>query len=246
MDENIVATLKAISAATERHAGDPDGTESRTELDSHANMPVVGIQAFILGHPGKRVDVSPFSPDYEPLEAELVDAAVLYCDKYTGESYVMVLRNAIHVPSMNNNLIPPFIMREAGIIVNDVPKIQVNNPTEEHHAILFQETGLRIPLSLWGTFSYFPTTKPTKDQLMEPPDVYLITPTRWDPHNDAYAFNEEAMLDWEGNMVEKKHRDYRIVLEDVSEDPVMVEALSISSVEQKAIDCYYSLERRNW
>jgi hypothetical protein len=227
-----------VRQQNERQASDPTGTESRTESDSHANMPVVGNQAFILGHSGKRVDVSPFSPDYKTLEAELIDAAVLYCDKYTGVvSYVMVLRNAIHVPSMNNYLIPPFIMREAGIIVNDVPKIHVNNPTEEHHAILSQETGLQIPLSLWGTSSYFPTTKPTKDQLKEPPDVYLITPGRWDPHNDAYAFNEEAILDWEGNMVEKKHRDYRIVLEDVSEDPVLVEALSIAC---------YSPERRNW
>jgi hypothetical protein len=32
--------------------------------------------------------------------------------------------------------------------------------------------------------------------LKESLDVYFITPTRWDPHNDAYAFNEEAMLDW--------------------------------------------------
>jgi hypothetical protein len=72
--------------------------------------------------------------------------------------------------------------------------------------------------------------------LKEPLDVYLISPTPWDPHNDAYAFNEEALLDWEGDMVEKKHQDYRIVLEDVSEDPAMVESLSISSVEKKAID----------
>lgn len=74
LDESLVATtVKAISAAAERQANDPDGTGARTELDSHANMPVVGNQAFILGHSGKRVDVSPFSPDYKPLEAELVE-----------------------------------------------------------------------------------------------------------------------------------------------------------------------------
>ena len=27
-----------------------------------------------------------------------------------------------------------------------------------------------------------------------------LTPDKWDPHNDAYAYNEENMLDWEGNM----------------------------------------------
>jgi hypothetical protein len=62
---------------------------------------------------------------------------------------------------MQNNLIPPFMMREAGIIVSDTPKIQVGNPTEEHHSIFSPGTQLRIPMSLWGVFSYFPTSKPT-------------------------------------------------------------------------------------
>ena len=39
---------------------------------------------------------------------------------------------------------------------------------------------------------------------MENDEVYLLTPTRFNPHDDAYAANEESMLDWEGNMIEKK------------------------------------------
>ena len=35
--------------------------ESRTELDSHANMPVVGKHAYIIAETGKKVDVSPFT-----------------------------------------------------------------------------------------------------------------------------------------------------------------------------------------
>ena len=38
--------------------------QSRTELDSHANMPVVRRNAYILAELGKTVDVSPFTPDY--------------------------------------------------------------------------------------------------------------------------------------------------------------------------------------
>ena len=37
--------------------------ESRTELDSHANMPVVRKHAYIIAETGKKVDVSPFTPD---------------------------------------------------------------------------------------------------------------------------------------------------------------------------------------
>ena len=52
--------------------------ESRTELDSHANMPVVGKHAYIIVETGKKVDVSPFTHDYRPLMVPLVDTTVWY------------------------------------------------------------------------------------------------------------------------------------------------------------------------
>jgi hypothetical protein len=64
-------------------------------------------------------------------------------------------------------------MREAGIRVNDSPKIQTTDPTEEDHLIYFPETDFQIPLSLCGMFSYFATSKPTAKQMMEAEDVYL-------------------------------------------------------------------------
>ena len=42
--------------------------ESRTELDSHANMCVVGECALVLSNTGKKADVSPFAPDYDALQ----------------------------------------------------------------------------------------------------------------------------------------------------------------------------------
>ena len=129
--------------------------ESHTELDSHANMPVVGKHAYIIAETGKKVDVSPFTPDYKPLTVPLVDAMVKYDNPYHGKSYILVLQNALYVPSMEHNLIPPFMIREMGVTVNDVPKIHKEDPTVDGHAITFVETGFRIPLSLWGIFSYF-------------------------------------------------------------------------------------------
>ena len=51
---------------------------SRTELDSQANMPVIGKNAYILAKIGETVDVAPFTPDYNPIRVELVDAALKY------------------------------------------------------------------------------------------------------------------------------------------------------------------------
>jgi hypothetical protein len=62
--------------------------------------------------------------------------------------YIQLIRNALYVPSLHHNLLPPFMMRGAGVIVKDTPKIQLDDPSEEDHAITFPKTGFRIPLSL--------------------------------------------------------------------------------------------------
>ena len=118
-------------------------------------------------------------PDYQPLMVPLVDATVRYDNPYNGKSYILVLWNALFVPLMDNNLIPPFMLRETGVTVNDVPKIQKEDPTVDDHMITFMEMGFRIPLSLWGIFSYFPTSKPTHDNLLNPTEVYILSPATW-------------------------------------------------------------------
>ena len=109
--------------------------ESRTELESYANMPVVGKYCTILTETGRTVDVSAYSPDYPVHELPVVDAAIRYDDPYDGGIHYFIIRNALHVPSMKNNLIPPFIMREAGIAVNDTPKIHLWDPGVENHSL---------------------------------------------------------------------------------------------------------------
>ena len=64
--------------------GDSDSSEgSRTELDSHANMPVVGKHCFILADTGKTAEVSPYTLDYDAMDVKIVDAAVIYKCPFT-------------------------------------------------------------------------------------------------------------------------------------------------------------------
>jgi hypothetical protein len=128
------------------------------------------------------------------------------------------------------------------VIVKDTPKIQLDDPSEEDNAITFPETGFRIPLSLWGVFSYFPTTKPTKDDLVDPDEVYLLPLTRWNPHTDAYTKNEEALMDWEGSVKPPSEREVRIVLDDVPEDEDMMSSLWLSPSEGAHIDVLMSID----
>ena len=101
--------------------------ECTTDFNRHANMPVVGAGAFIIGELGRTCDISPYSPDYSPMKVPLVDAAVKYESSFDGKEYILVIRNALHVPLMNYNLMPPFMIREVGIRLRDTPKIHVDD-----------------------------------------------------------------------------------------------------------------------
>ena len=166
---------------------------------------------------------------------ELVDAALKYECPYSGEVKILIIRRGLYVPSMTHNLLPPFMLREAGIHINEVPKIHVTSPTEEHHVITFQETNFQIPLTLHGTFSYFSTSKPSAQELEEPEDVHVLTPTTWNPHSDAYVINEESMLDWEGNMKHEKDHEKRVMLEDIPSYDTMISSLALCEKEEMAV-----------
>jgi hypothetical protein len=51
-----------------------DGIEesSRTELDSHANMSVVGRNACIISDTGRVANVNPFTPDYNSMMIPII------------------------------------------------------------------------------------------------------------------------------------------------------------------------------
>ena len=112
-------------------------------------MPVVGSCAYILAHSGKTADVSAYNPDYKSKQIPIVDAVLQYNSPHDRKTYILVIRNALHVPSMDNHLIPPFMMREAVIKVNGTPKMQLDDPVASDHSIMLGLT-LRIPLA---TFS---------------------------------------------------------------------------------------------
>ena len=151
---------------------------------------------------------------------------------------------------MSNNLIPEFIMRENGIMVNECAKIHCEDPTRHDHAIIFKGYDLCIPLSLHGVFSYFVTRKPDIESVVdmnEPSiyakEIYTLTPTKWNPYTDAYALNEESIVDWEGNIKEKVHSDVKILLDEIGDEyqsryaVSTMEALHMDKVIQSRSQC---------
>ena len=77
----------------------------------------------------------------------------------------MVFWNALYIPTMKHHLIPPFILQEAGITENDVPKIHCEDPTLDDHTVWIDSLGVRFPLEFDGVFSQFKTRKPTREDI---------------------------------------------------------------------------------
>ena len=68
--------IAATDAAAAMDVEEEPSRESRTDLDSYANMPVVASGAYVLAELNKEMEVSPCSPSYKPLMIPLIDAAV--------------------------------------------------------------------------------------------------------------------------------------------------------------------------
>ena len=105
---HVVAFIgQAKAEVTQVTTNEHDASDARTELDSSANMVVVGHHAYILNTSGRTAQVSPFTPEYEALkEVPIVDAVVAYDSPYNNKTYIRVFHNALSVPSMDHNLVP--------------------------------------------------------------------------------------------------------------------------------------------
>ena len=112
-------------------------------------MAVIGRNSCVIENTGRNVNVKPFTSDCKTLEnVPIVDAVLKWYDEYNDKVHILMVKNALYVPTMPHNLIPPFIMCKAGVVVNDIPKIHVDNPGIEDHTLYFPNDDVRIQLRL--------------------------------------------------------------------------------------------------
>ena len=80
-------------------------------MDSHANMAVAGSNCTIIATSGHHVTVTPFSSNLPKMEmVELGDAVVAYDDPISFQTYLLVMRNVLLIPTMDHNLILWFLI----------------------------------------------------------------------------------------------------------------------------------------
>ena len=166
-------------------------------------MVVVGKECIVFDTTGTTCTVNAFSASAGKLDdIPIVDAVVAYDCPLTSKVFLLLMRNALLVSDMQMNLLPPFIVREAGILLNDCPKSQHPDPTVDVHSLHHPEAGLRIHFGLHNTFSYFNTRKPTENELATCDKVF-ITPdsVSWNPNSPHFTTNEEAMMGPDGDVL---------------------------------------------
>lgn len=147
-------------------------TETRAELDSHADTCVVGKNALIFHDYGRPVNVMGYNKSEGTAAKNMrtVTAALAYDDPTDGTTRIVVINQAIEIPHLDKHLLCSMQMRMNDVRVDEIPKFLTDNPTDDTHAVVFphEEDGkgdaLRVPLSLHGVTSYFPVRCPTQEE----------------------------------------------------------------------------------
>ncbi len=137
-----------------------------------------------------------------------MDAAVAYDNPQTGDTSVLLINQAIMIPSIKNILLCPMQCCLNGVTVNDVPKFLLKNPMVDDHAVIIpsdvDDSPLRISLKLQGVTSYFPVQAATLSEYESDviPKFHLTTDAPvWDPSTSSYYLQDDAMLDFRGQIV---------------------------------------------
>jgi hypothetical protein len=190
-----------------------ESDHGRCEIDNHADTCVLGNDCVILQDFERTVNVVGYDDSQGVREGcRTVTGAVAYDDPMSGEVIIIVIHQAIHIPTMSHNLLCPMQMRMNDVRVNEVPKFLTSNPTDETHAIVLGGNGdseeYIIPLSLHGVTSYFPSRIPTSDEV-ESCRRYELTyeSPEWDPQDNCFKEQEEEMVDSTGCVRTKEYRD---------------------------------------
>jgi hypothetical protein len=150
----------------------------------------------------KKVNVTGFDPTLgKTLNLDLVSAALAYDCPTTGAATILMIHQAVHVPTMENDLLCPMQMRMNDVEVHECPKFMEAAPSDTSHSLGITQGGeeLRISLGLRGVTSYFPTRKPTSLELATCPrfDLKAEDP-EWDPSSTTFQEQEDAQVDSHG------------------------------------------------
>ncbi len=122
----------------------------------------------------------------------------------------MIINQAMHIPHLDYHLLCPIQCRVNDVIVNDLPKFLAADPTDQTHALTLTNPDnplqpVTLPLTLRGVTLVLIVRSMTINEFNSHDHLrlhYLTSETlTWDPTTDLYEKQENAMMDYSGNIV---------------------------------------------
>jgi hypothetical protein len=171
---------------------------NRSDLESHTDACVVGKEALLFDEFDSEVTVSGYDPSGETKSLRSVSAALGYVIPETGKIVLLIIHQAISLPTLDHNLLSTMQMRLHDVVVNETPKLQSTEPTSLSHTISVRgdevDDVLVIPLDLFGVVSCFPRFKPSQDEFETFPryELNYEIPV-YDPTVTFFSEQEESM-----------------------------------------------------
>ncbi len=104
--------------------------ETSLELDSHADMTVLGAGTLIMQSCNRPVEVVRYDPQQGSQSFEMVSGVLALDHLQDGQVYHLVFHQAIHMPQLDHHLLCPMQCCINDMTVNDVPKFLTPFPTD--------------------------------------------------------------------------------------------------------------------
>jgi hypothetical protein len=177
-----------------------DTRDRGLDLDSHADMAVLGSNCFVFEENGKTVNVFSYDPELSSMARNVISGSCFaYDDPCSGRVILLIVHQGLHIPHLGYSLIQPFQMRENDVIVNDRPKFQTRSPTEDDHCVIVTRDDLMtysMPLLLRGTTSFLDVQRPTDNDIhdndLERFELTYQSPD-WEPGADCFSTMEDCL-----------------------------------------------------
>jgi hypothetical protein len=184
--------------------------ETTLELDDfHANTCVLGCGALITLDYNRPVSVVGYDESLGSKTYQTVSSVVAYDDPQTGRMLHLIIDQAIHIPHLDHHLLCPMQCRVNDVIVNNLPKFLAADPTDQTHALTLTDPNnplqpFILPLILKGVTLVLNVRSTTIDEFNSHDHLRLHLTSEtltWDPMTDLYEKQENAMMDYSGNIV---------------------------------------------
>jgi hypothetical protein len=176
---------------------------STLEMDTHADICVLGPNFVVLHYTSRECDVSPYTEVYESVKAvPIVSGATAWTDERTRLTYILVVNEALWMPdTVTSSLINPNQLRAYGITVQDNPfagPMYISNEEEEDV--------VSISMFAVGTNISINTRTPTQEELDSCQHIILTSDTEWEPNDAKFpqvgAVHRDASMNLESDQGE--------------------------------------------